>query len=523
MKKNILLSALFCLSGLFCANAQQPENSIVLGPEEILSATQNAVFITGISDSGKYCWGNGMMSAYYYNTETQEYNVISITDEEGKSGYKETKIAGITDDGIAIITYGQRSCYALNLETGEKTMIESPLADFPFVSAWDMTPDGNIIVGNCINEFNKQRPAVINKQEDGTYKVTALDFDPMDAMGAPAQFTQARAVTNNGKYIAGSQVSETGFVARYVTWELNAEGVYEFKTPFDELLYDFTKEKPGVQPVFKDFVTATDKNSEEYKQQKAEFDKAFKEHGKKMTEFTRNYSSVDWGGVRTSVYGNYFCGTFKKSLGRKKNAFYPLFYDFEKQEQILIDSVSESRKGWDILTDNKILSLTGPKDVWFEVKITDNGETKFFHEWIEEKTGTDISNFYYGEFTDKFTWTTYEGIFMGMPIISRDGKTMVMTTWLNNQYETSIIKFEKSIFGSIATGIDNKVVSTTKINGSVINASLAVVDVYTMDGIKVSTYNVAGSIDLADNIAAGTYIVKVSEGGDARSFKLIIR
>lgn len=523
MKKNILLSALLCLSGLLSANAQAYENSIIQGPENIESANANAMFITGISGNGKYCWGNSMTTAYYYNTETGEYTVLSITDAEKAAGYKDTKIAGITNDGIAIISYGLRECYALNIQTGEKTPIESPLQDFPYVHVWDMTPDGKIIAGNCINDGNKQRPAVITRQEDGTYKVTMLEYDSMDAMGAPAQFTQARAITNDGKNIGGSQVSETGFVARYVTWELNDKGVYEFKTPFDELLYDFTQEKPGVQPTFEEYVTATDKNSEEYKQQKAEFDKAFKEHRQKMTAFTRNYSNIDWGGMRTSFDGNYCCGTFKKSLGRKKNKMSPLFYDCDTKQVILVDSISDNRKGWDILPENRVLTLGGPKDVWFEVKIIENGEHKFFHEWIQEKTGTDISAFYYGTFTDKFTWTTYEGTFIGHPVISADGKTMVTTTWLENEYKTSIIKFENNIFGSISTGIENEVVSTTTMNGSLINAASAVVDVYTFDGMKVNTFKVAGSIDLANELSAGSYIVKVNEGSKTKSFKLIIK
>ena len=521
MKKNYLISALFLFGGLITTQAQTADTEIVFGPDLVAEATAGNFFTTGISENGRYIWGNQRTEAYYYDTETEEFCVYKCTSEERKKGYQDCKIAGITSDGIAVINYGKRICYVYDTNTGDKTYIESPLEDFPFVVAWDVTPDGNTIAGNCINKGNKQRPCVIQKQEDGSYKLTLLDYDPSDAMGAPAQFTQARVITENGKYIVGPQMSETGFSARYVTWELNDEGVYEFKTPFDSLLYDFTKEKPGIQPTYYDFVTANDKNSEEYKEQKAAYDAAFKEHRRKMKEFTKNYTNVDWAGQNTAVRGNYFCGSLKKVIGKNTGKHSPLYYDFEKQDYMVIDTLEQSTKGWNILPGNLYMSITGPegsKDVWTVPMISVEGKQMPFHKWLEEKTGTDVADYYTSIMGD---------VEVGLPYFSGDGKTMVTTTWLGNEgakskFETSVIRFSNSIFGSVETGIENKIVSDVKFTGSKINSSSAIVDVYTFDGIKVRTFNVSGSIDLADELAKGNYIVKVREGNKTSSFKLVI-
>ena len=523
MKKNIIVSALFFMCGLLTTGAQTYDTEIVQGPEYIESCRENAMFITGVSPNGKYCWGNSMQNAYYYDTETGEYAVISITEEQKLDGWKDSKIAGITDEGIAVICHGLRECYTLNIATGEKIMIESPSEEYPYLHFWDMTPDGRILAGNCINDVNKQRPAYAERQQDGTYKVTMLDYDSDDAMGAPAQFTQVRVVSNNGKYLAGPQVSETGFVARYVIWTLNDEGKYVYSSPFDDLLYDTTQEKPGVQPVFADFVTATDKTSDEYKEQKALFDQALADWRKKFSAYTKNYTSVDWGGLSRSVCGENICGTLKTPLGRKKSKFSPLFYNFETQETVLLDTIADNYKGKDVLTDNRYISLTGPKDVWFKVMITENGVTIPFHEWIYQKTGTDITDFYFTSFTDKFTWTTYEDVFMGIPCFSADGRTMVMTTWVGSEYVTSIIKFSNSIFGSVETEIKAEVADTFRVHGSVIDSEDALVEAYASDGRMVASVRVSGRTDLAEVLAPGIYVVKViSKDNKAEAFKIIV-
>lgn len=523
MKKNFFTAALLLMCGFLGMHAQETEFQIVQGPEYIQSAADNAMFITGVSENGKYCWGNNMNDAYYYDTETGEYAVFKITPEQKQAGYKDTKIAGITNDGIAIVCLGLRECYALNIETGEKTVIESPMEDFPYLHVWDMTEDGSILAGNCINSVNKQRPMVAVRQADGTYVVTPLEYDSNDAMGAPAQFTQVRVVTNNGRHLAGPQVSETGFVSRYVTWSLNENGEYVYSSPFDDMLYDKTQEQPGVQPVFADYVTATDKTSDEYKQQKAEYDQAYSDWRKKFVAYTKNYTTVDWGAISKSIRGEYICGTLKTPLGRKKSKYSPLYYNFETEEITVLDTISDNQKGKDILPGNRYITLTGPTDVWFKIMITEDGKMKPFHEWIYEKSGTDIHDFYFTSFLDKFTWTTYEDVFMGMPCFSGDGKTLVMTTWVGSEYVTSIMKFSNSIFGDVETSIEAELVDEFSMSGSDINVGRAYVEVYTFDGCRVKSMHVEGHTDMADVLNPGNYIVKVMYGENkTKSFKLIL-
>lgn len=521
MKKNFMSVLMLLFSGFLTAQTQQHEFEITQGPEDIVSATENAMFIKGVSENGKYCWGNNTKAAYYYNTETGEYALFTITPEQKKKGYKDTsKIAGITNDGVAIVCIGLREAYALNIATGEKTMIESPFTDFPYIHIWDMSADARIAVGNCTNKKDHQRPIYAERQPDGTYKVTALDYEDVDAMGAKPQFTQVRTVTSDGKYFAGPQVNENGFASRFIVWSPDGNGGYTYTYPFDEIIYDLTKEKPGAMPNESDYVTSTDPYSDEYKQQIAAYDKAYEEWAIKFDAFTKGGLTVTWSDMSHTLTNKYFCGSTQKSIGYKKERVTPMFYEYETGSVIHIDTLKENHKALDVLPDNSFITLTAPNRNWFKIMITENNVTRPFHEWIKEKSGKDISDFYLEDYFA--AGETYSDVFMGRPCFSADGKTLVLTRVANHKYVTSIIKFSNSIFGNCPTGIKAEIVDEFEIKGSEINAKNALVEVYTFDGCKVKSLNVSGSVDLANKLNTGSYIVKISEGNNIRSYKLIL-
>lgn len=249
------------------------------------------------------------------------------------------------------------------------------------------------------------------------------------------------------------------------------------------------------------------------------FDKAFKEYKAKSSEFTRNNTDVEWGGVYKSLNGEYLCSSIKQPAADYKYKFSPMYYNFETIEIVVLDSLEGNQKGWTILPEDKYISLIGPSNVWFKVMLTDNGKTMPLHEWIKEKTGTDISDFHFGSFRDKLTWTTYEDVFVCFPFFSADGNTMISTTWLNNEYLTSIIRFSNNIFGDVQTEIKGELVSTFNVQGPVINSSSAIVDIYTFDGMKVNTFNVSGTLNLTEVLAKD---IKDKEDNKTNKFKLII-
>ena len=524
MKKKTLLSVLLCLGGLLNVNAQQSEHEfeIISGPEYIEPINKAGASVKGVSESGKYCWGNNTTNAYYYNIETGEFCIIGITEEEKYQGYSTTTIAGVTDDGKVLVNYGHRKCYLLDTATGDTTFIESPLKDYPYVYIWEMTPDAKYLAGNFITQGNGLYPMCAIRQDDGSYKTIPLEHDSLDAMGAVAKFTQVRIITDDGKYIGGSQNDCTGSVARYVIWRLDENGNYVKYTPFDDILFDFTVEKPGEAPDFDDYVTATDHKSEEYKKQKEEYNKIRNVWLDKFEKFTRNETSNDWTALCSSASGDVLCGTVRYTDPETYEVTnYPAFYDFENDSITIIKDIAGS-KGKDFISNNRFLSIGGPANYPFQILITDNGKSSEFSEWLFDKTGTNLKDSYYVSFMDKMSWTKVEGVFMGLPNFSKDGRTMVLITPEKGRYTASVIKFNHSIFGDVETGIEAEVVNNFEILGSVIEGN-AEVNVYTLDGKMVKTVKVDGRVDMNDILTAGAYLIKVTRDDNiTKSFKLVV-
>ena len=522
MKKNLLLSALFLIGGLFPVHGQNDNIEILHGPEYIESACDNGIFMSGVSENGRYCWGYVQMTAYYCDMETGEYAVIKATDEELNEGYVESRIAGITNDGMAIINYGSRETYTLNIATGDKTYLTSPLEDYPYINIWDMSLDGSVITGNFINAGNKQHPMFGVRQDDGTYKLTPLEYDKLDAIGDIAQFTQVRKVTSDGKYLAGSQIDCSGSFARFVVWKLGEDGNYEFTTPMDEILYDYSYEKPGKQPVMSDYVTCKDKTSDEYKSQCKEYNKAVNDWLDKCYYFTRGGMTTEWGGLDKSSRGDWLCCSLRVPDSDYVLRFRPIFYDCENDKIVTMDELDKENKGAEVLNDNTFLTMEGPAGVWFKLMIVENGNKRPFHEWLKEKSGLDVSETYHFKFKDKNTWKNVDDIFMGKPEISYDGKTMILSTSNKGAFRASVIKFDRSIYGDVETGINAEVVGSFDVTGSEIEGN-ADVEVYTFDGKKIKTIHVSGSTDLNGVLDSGSYIIKViSDNNVTRSFKLIL-
>lgn len=522
MKKNLMFAALLLISGAVTAQEQKHEFEITQEPEFIESACENSIFMDGVSENGRYCWGSTRYEGYYCDLETGEYALVGASHEQKyEQGYTQSKIAAVTNDGIAIVNLGHKECYLLNIATGEKTYLQSPMEDYPYVYVWDISNDGSVIGGNFINEGNAQYPMYGKRQADGTYKLTPLEFDKFDAVGDSAQFTQVRRVMSSGKYIAGSQIDASGSVARFVVWKLDEDGNYKYTTPIDRILYDTSVENPGPQPVFEDYVTAEDMHSDEYKQQQKDFYKILYEWYDNFALFTKNCTTVDWGGIQRSTRDNWICSSVNVATSEYSSSYYPMYYDCDNDNIVMLeDNFKEENRGIAMLGEGKYLTMCGNR--WTKLMITDDGVTKPFHEWLKDKTGMDVSETYHFEYTDHNTGMPVDDILMGMPTMSYDGKTLVLTTFDHGGYKASVIRFNKSIFGDVETGISANVVNNFDIAGTEIDGN-ADVDVYTLDGKMVKSVQVSGHTDLKDILSSGSYVVKVrSDKNVVRSFKLFV-
>lgn len=522
MKKNFMLSVLLLVCGAMTAQEQSPEFEITRSPEFIESACSNGIFIKGVSANGRYCWGNNRYDGYYCDLETGEYALISATKEQKKQGYVQSTIAGITDDGVAVINLGLRETYLYNIETGDKTYLKSPMEDYPFINVWDMTSDGSVLGGNFITAGNFQYPMCAVRQDDGSYKMMPLEHDVLDAVGDTAQFTQLRCVMNSGKYLAGSQIDYSGSVARYVVWKLNEDGTYKYTTPFDEYLYDFDAENPGPRPNINDYVTSKDPSSAEYKQQLKDFYAIDNAWYSKFEVFTKNYSTVDWGGIRRSSREDWLCGSFKLAADNYWGdlEYSPLYYNCETEKVINLDEMDVQCRAAELLGEGKYLIMEGNR--FMKLMIYENGVKRPFYEWLQEKTGVDVSENYHFVFDDYQTGMEVDDIIMGFPVISNDGKTLMLTTFVEGDNRASVIKFSNSIYGDVETGIEAKVVNNFEMSGTVIEGN-ADVDVYTLDGKLVKTLHVSGNVDMKDVLGTGTYVVKVkADKNVTKSFKMII-
>ena len=526
MKKIFTLSVLFSLVTYVCA---QGTNKIgMTNPDFISEFNQNEINVTGISHKGEYIYGMGASGSAAIYAMEKENPFIYL--EATPSDYFGISIAGITTDDHALISNYSTS-YFLDLNTNDKVYLESPDPSYG-LDAWDMSADGSIIGCNLTTEDFIVIPMVANKQEDGTYKMTYLEYDPEDAMGCMAQYTQVRFVSDDGKYLMGIQPDNRGMGGRPVIWVLQEDGTYKFTTPLDDYIYDFTYEKPGAAPEWDDYVTADPELEPElFNQQMNEYNKIFDEYEKNYAKFTRNRSSLEIYMMNKGTRSNMLCMAFwdnRNATSEFSEAnLIPVFYDCEtntiKDYPEMTNSFAFEQLpggGHIVATDNASLySLTA---------IDNEGNKMPFEKWLAELTGTDITSDFEFTFWDFMNDQEITGVFPGLPHFSNDGKTLALGgVDPDSGTFAAVLKFDSDVFASTTTGIKANVTEKIVISNNNIfigNGKHGVAEVYTVSGAKCGSYDVEGSLDLNGTLASGAYIVKVNiEGQSPVSMKMIVK
>ena len=497
-------------------------------PEFLDQFSSANVCATGINNDGSIIYGAslaGQAAFYDFNRADSPFFLLESGPEDNlKLGLT---VAGFDQQGMPLVCDYLNS-YFYNTNTGMKTFLESPDPAYG-VNAWDITDDATLIGCNLTNVNFSVIPMVGRLQEDGTYKLEYLPTDPEDAMGCQAQYSQVRAVSNDGSYIFGVQPDFRGMGGRLVVWVRQDDGSYEFTTPIDEFLYDYSVEKPGASPEWEDYVTADpDADPELWDSQANAFDTAYEEYENRYMEFTRGYSFLDVFGVHKATNSDVMCMALKDNRTPEKGGMLtPVFYDCATGEVTDFPEVSGDAFGFDALPGGGYIYAKKSAELCSLVAVEKDGTSKPFGKWLEEVTGTDISEDYTYTFYDYIDGTETTDAFFGRPYFSGDGKSLMFSGMNpdNGDFLASVVRFDRNIFESVTTGIKVNITDRVVVSGSTIKLDgAAKASVYAMDGSLQAEYAVDGNVDLGGMLAPGTYIVKVSQDGRKPiSVKMVVR
>lgn len=504
--KRFFTIAFAALSMMTSVSAQKIN---VTGPEfaDDGDFINNYVWPIGLSDDGNVTWGyNPVGSLGYYKFNNPD-NPVTWT-EYTEADVFGIKVAGIPYDGRALVS-NYLSSYFIDLETGDKEYIDSPEAGLG-LDAWDVSADSKYVGCNLTDDAFLVIPMVGERQEDGTYKMTYLDYDKYDAMGCIAQYTQVRYVSQDGKYLAGIQPDNRGLSGRLVVWTRQDDGTYKFSTPLDDFLYDTSYEKPGYTPEWDDIVTADpEKEPEEFDKQQAEFDKLWTEFETKYDNYTRNRSGIELYTTEKETRSVKIAMSYNDYRTEDRYGIVtPVIYDCENSKFTIYEDLTDNAYaleqlpgGGDVIDDGYIL--------W---AYDNNGDSKEFSEWFKEVTDYDYTSI----------------IHSGTPYFSENGKAFMLVGNNNeNQALATLFRFDRDIFEATTTGIKVNVVSEVTVgNGkvSIGEGNQGVAEVYTLDGSKCGSYTVNGTFDFNGVLANGMYIVKVSANNEEPvSMKLIVK
>lgn len=136
---------------------------------------------------------------------------------------------GVNDENSSMNAYP----YLVNVSTGELTKLWDN--DMDYIGAWDVTDDGQVVVGDLDN-----MPAIYDVNS-GDWKELYTDSN--------INYGTARSVTPDGKYIAGygsiGVFGNDDYVELPLLWEKQSDGTYRYVNVYNELKGFPTKDRMG--------------------------------------------------------------------------------------------------------------------------------------------------------------------------------------------------------------------------------------------------------------------------------------
>ena len=528
MKKIFTLAAAMFIMTSVSAQTNTEKEVEVVNQENIEEFLDNYVLSRGISSDGRYVWGNlgADIPACIYDTQTGGPMIVLEPELDLSLG---VNIAGITYDGFAFVSENDIT-YIYDINSGTRSYVHSS-SEYG-MDVWDVTADGRFFAGNITDESGYFcEPLYGEQQEDGSFNMIQLDFPKEDAMGCLAQFSQARFISEDGKYIMGIQADARGMAGRLLVWTKQDDGTFTYTTPLDDFIYDKSVGQPGETPEFEDYVTADyDTETDLWNEQHEAFNKAFDDFVKKYNEYTRHSALDIFMMHRAKRDAIIYAGVDKavKSEGAEDYdavVTYPIMYNCATGEVIanenLVGHAFEQLPGGGYITFDNSSQMLYATNV-----VKEDGSSQEFSVWFNEMTGVDLSKDFYFELTNPFTGEEFVGVYVGLPYFSHNGKTLMLSaTDADFNLCTGVYNFDRDIFATTATSIRPNLINKIVFANNIINigdGNNGTAIVYNANGAKCGEYVVNGSADLS-NMTPGAYIVNVSTDNGNATLKVIVK
>lgn len=232
MKKTIIIGLL--LMGLPAFAELSPVRTAVFPGECIHSYSPNGLWMVSELDVER--------SLLIRNLETGEYwTYFSDGMDEGVD-YTLAMTRDVSNDGTVIAEVQNVPSYWRN---GEWTPLDGAKGAMAAIIG-SITPDGSVIVGSVSQGSSRQtKPCVWRRQPDGSYgRIEFLPNPVRNNVENGAQYINANAISDDGKTIAVSYRSGSGFNNLPYVYIQDSEGNWTSKSLADELINAPYKDMP---------------------------------------------------------------------------------------------------------------------------------------------------------------------------------------------------------------------------------------------------------------------------------------
>ena len=508
--------------------------TITSGPEALPDEV-NHYAVRGVSDNGRYIyggWGNPVYVSFVYDTERDKVEVLEAESREG------VQVIKVLSDGSVILVYSpQKACEAyIRTPQGQEIALKAPNPDHGLMPS-DATEDGKWIIGNSQSlDARSHQPVIGERQSDGTYLFTALPEPDEDLMGCKPQYNKVEAISPDAQILVGRQNSRSGFEMQYIKWTRQTDGSYTYTLPIEKLFINADKPKPGMPPIYDEYVTA-EPDTPEYDGQVDRYNKDLEAWTKKCDERTGQYTATVMQVTHFSRPQMKFCTALYENSNDDSGMpqLRPFVWDVTTDSyQILKPESDLALCAFDVLYDGSVVCLSNPGMLFWRAHAVDPKSNKSVPllQWIKEHSGRDISDFY-----AKQVDPMMNSVCIGIPRISGDGKTIVFYT-MNGNSDLEIEFFNTMIrlLGSAYTANEVPLVYGTNAIEAYINGRNLIISKGALDmPLTIALYDVSGQvvwrtmtqerqISLPVSLPQGEYIARItSPSGDSKAVSGIIR
>lgn len=508
--------------------------TITSGPE-VLPDEVNHYAVKGVSDNGRYIyggWGNPVYVSFVYDTERGNVEILEAESREG------VQVIKVLSDGSVILVYSpQKACEAyIRTPQGQEIALKAPNPNHGLMPS-DATEDGKWIIGNSQSlDALSHQPVIGERQADGSYLFTALPEPEEDLMGCKPQYNKVEAISADAQILVGRQNGRSGFEMQYIKWTRQGDGSYTYTLPMEGLFINPDKPKPGMPPVYDEYVTA-EPGTPERTEQEDRYNKAFDEWSKKCDERTGQYTATIMQVTHFSRPQMKFCTALYENGGDDMwmPQLRPFVWDVTTDSyQILKPESDLALCAFDVLYDGSVVCLSNPGMLFWGAHAVNpkNNESIPLLQWIKEHSGRDISDFY-----TKQVDPMMNSVCIGIPRISGDGKTIVFYT-MNGNSDLEIEFFNTMIrlVGSAYTANEVPLANETNAIEAHIDGRHLIISKGALDmPLTIALYDVSGQvvwsgttqerqISLSVSLPEGKYIARIiTPSGDSRAVSGIVR